>query len=264
MAFTTFVDDLGLIEVLLALVGALFAYSGVLIWWSIRQNDAPSVRKVLKGVSTPLAAVGGATLILAFWGEMTWPFLASDGLAGYNIFFFDPMLLLGLVLVAYAVSAQYTLKLQYAGLLALLAGAATLFYGYSGYTATPAFTKEPFDTLLLYMGFGAAGIFAFPTSVVVDYYLKCADAGEVAFAGLGSKVELPARRRLGIRGAQSIAPNVAPAEAPPKDPEFRFPYWAQVLVLLFPVFAALAAIAAFWYFGTTLPGHLGQGPSKAP
>ncbi len=265
----TFIDDLALVEVLLAFVAALFAYSGVLIWWAIRKDDPAGVRRVLKGAAVPLGALGGAMLFLALWGEMAWPFPA--GMAGYNIFFFDPMLLLGVVLVAYAVSAQFSLRTQYVGLLAFLAGAVTIFYGYTGYTASPAFTKDPFDTLLLYMGFGAAGLFAYPTTVVVDYYLGAQEAGRVAFASLGRTVSLPTRG-LGTRGAQPIAPGVTGSPTPTTTPTsnaaegaaFRFPYWAQLLVLLFPVFATLAGIAAFWYFGTTLPGHLGAGPSKAP
>ena len=82
----TFIDDLALVEVLLAFVAALFAYSGVLIWWAIRKDDPAGVRRVLKGAAVPLGALGGATLFLALWGEMAWPFPA--GIAGYNIFWY--------------------------------------------------------------------------------------------------------------------------------------------------------------------------------
>lgn len=64
----------------------------------------------------------------------------------------------------------------------------------------------------------------------------------------------------------SADPNVRPKPGAAEESpgEFRFRVSAQTLVLLFPVFVALAGIAAFWCFGTTIPGHLGKGPGGAP
>ncbi len=269
MAFTVFIDNLALIEVLIATVAVLFAYAGVLVWYSIRQNDPKGVRGVLKGLSVPLGMVGVAIFGLALWGEMTWPFLASDGLGGYNIFFFDPLLLFGVVLISYAISAHLSIKMQYVGLIALLAGAVTIFYGWTGYTASPAFTKDPFDTLLLYCAFGVTGIAAFPATVVIDYYLKCADLGRPAFSPLLQRTGTRSIRSIGTaRGVQPVVPAIAPAGSSANEPTesstFGFPIWAQTLVLLFPLFAMCAALAAFWYFDITLPGHLGSGAASAP
>ena len=269
MAFTVFIDDLALIEILIAMVAVLFAYAGVLIWWGMRQNDAKGVRTVLKGMSVPLGMTGFAIFGLALWGEMTWPFLASDGLGGYNIFFFDPLLLFGIVLVAYAISAHLSIKMEYVGLIALVFGAVTIFYGWQGYTATPAFTKDPFDTLLLYIAFGVTGIAAFPVTVLIDYFLKCADLGRPAFNPLiMGRAARPVRSITTTRGAQPVAPSVARSAPSTEEANTnlvsRFPIWAQTLVLFFPFVAALAAIAAFWYFDMTLPGHLGLGAAAAP
>ena len=266
MAFTTFIDNLALVEVLLLLGAVLFAYGGVMVWWAMRANDPKGVKNVLRGMAVPLGALGTVTITLALWGEMTWPFLASDGMAGYNIFFFDPLLLFGLVLLAYAISAFVGAKMQYSGIFALVAGGATAFYGYTGYTATPAFTKDPFDTLLLYTGFAMAGIFAFPATVIIDYYLGAVEALKAPFTSVRA-VTVSGLRRLGTRGAQPVVPGTATKsttapEAPPA--KFHLPYWAQTVLLLFPLFAGLAAIAAFWYFGVTLPGHLGGGAGAAP
>ncbi len=275
MSFTAFIDNLALVEVLIAFVAALCAYAGLRAWWAIRQNDAHGLRAILKGAAVPLGATGVVTLAIALWGEMTWPFLTSDGLGGYNIFFFDPLLLLGVVLLAYAVSVYAQAKLQYFGLLALIAGAVVMFYGYTGYTATPAFTKDPLDTLLMYLAFGATGIAVFPATVVVDYYLGAVDSGKVPFSS-GRRAPRPAGeregaaqpQRLGNRAVQPVVPGAGSAEAAPEaDAEpvsYRVPKIVQLLILGLPIFAALAAIAAFWYFGTTLPGHLGSGPAGAP
>jgi uncharacterized membrane protein len=266
MAFTTFIDNLALVEVLLLLGATIFAYGGVLTWWAIRNNDPKGARAALRGMSVPLGGIGLATTVVALWGEMTWPFLASDGLAGYNIFFFDTLLLFGLVLLAFAVSAYLQLRLQYVGLFALIAGGVTAFYGYTGYTASPAFTKDPFDTLLLYAAFAAAGVFAFPATVVIDYFLATSDAQRVPF-GWARRTADRRSHSLGVRGVQPVAPGAAaaPAESEPAAAsEYRVPLWVHTLLLLFPVFMGLAAIAAFWYFGTTLPGHLGGGAGAAP
>lgn len=266
MAFTTFYDDLGLIEVLLLLVATVLAYAGVRVWWALRSHQPDSLRRMLKSTAIPVGVVGIITLSLSLWGEMTWPFLPSDGMAGYNIFFFDPLMLCGLVLMAYAVSAYLNLRLQYVGIFALVAGAAVVFYGWTGYTASPAFTKDPLDTLLLYAGFGMAGVLAFPATVIVDWYLSAIDAGRHPWK-LASTTSAPRQRGMGVRAAQPVVPptSAAVAESDPlTELKYRMPKVLQAVFLLFPVFIALAGIAAFWYFGVTLPGHLGGGAAAAP
>jgi len=265
MAFTPFVDDLALVEVLLVLVGAVLAYSGVRVWWAARSGRPDEVRRVLRGTAIPIGIVGATTLVIALWGEMTWPFLTSDGMGGYNIFFFDPMLLCGFVLLAFAVSALLSAKMQYVGVFAMVAGAATIFYGWSGYTANPQFTKEPFDTLLLYSGFGLAGLMALPSSAAVDYYLAKAEAGASAWA-VSDSITFTSPARWGSRAVQPLVPPGNKTEDAPTVPAVvtRMPRVLQVLVLVFPVAMALAGIAALWFFGTTLPGHLGNGPGAAP
>ncbi len=259
----TFIDNLALVEVLLLLGAAVLAYGGVLSWWAIRANRPKSLRSVLRGVAVPVGALGAVTTVLALWGEMSWPFPSS--MAGYNILFFDTLLLFGLVLLAYAVSAYLGARLQYVGLFALVAGAVTAFYGWTGYTATPAFTKDPFDTLLLYLGFGAAGVFAFPATLIVDYYLSASETLRAPFSS-ARRVAAVGLRRFGTRGAQPVIPGsvVGGSADPAPAPAYHLPVWAQSLLLLFPVFMALAAIAALWYFGVTLPGHLGGGAGAAP
>jgi len=259
MAFTTFIDDLALVEVLLLLIAAVLAYAGVRVFWAIRQDRPDDVRRILQGSAVPVAGLGLTTLLLALWGEMTWPFLASDGLAGYNIYFFDPMVLLGVVLVGFGVAAARSLPLQYLGVAALIAGGVAAFYGWTGYTASPAFTKEPFDAFLLYGAFGLSGLLALPTSVLVDHYLAATARGDapwvIGLRGVGHGTV----RRLDQRAAQAMT-------SPPVEPVVtrRAPAWVQIALLAFPVAMTLAAIAALWFFGTTLPGHLGAGPSAAP
>jgi uncharacterized membrane protein len=258
-----FVDDLALVEALLGLIAVLFAYAGVRVWWAIRTNDAKDLRAILRGMAVPAGALGSVILLMAMWGEMAWPFPGGYGLAGYNIFFFDPMVLLGAILVAYAVSAAYGAKMQYVGLMAFVAGIATAFYGWTGYTASPAFTKDPFDTFLLYGAFAGMAVFTFPATVAVDHFLDATERGVLPFSILQRFFGHGAALRAAQRGAQPVVPGLAPT-TPEAVSTYRCPSWVQTLVLLLPLFAALAAIASFWYFGTTLPGHLGAGPGAAP
>jgi len=261
-----FIDDLALVEVFLALAATVLAYGGVLAWWAIRTNNPKSLTATLKGMAVPVGGVGIVATALAFWGEIAWPF--PSFMAGYNIFFWDALMLFGIATLAYAVSAYFSLRMQYVGLFALVAGGVSAFYGWTGYTAHPAFTKDPLDTLLLYLGFGAAGIFAFPATIIMDYYRTATEGLKAPFTS-STPTSAGFRRHFGIRGAQPIAPvaSSAKSETPATGPVsavYHVPIWVQTLLLLFPVFMALAAIAAFWYFGTTLPGHLGQGPGAAP
>jgi uncharacterized membrane protein len=268
MAFTTFIDDLALVQVLLLIGATIFAYGGVMAYLAIRRNDPSGLRSVLRGMAVPLGAVGGITLALSIWGEMTWPFLASDGLAGYNIFFFDVLMLFAIVLVAFAATVYLSARLQYVGVLALVAGGVTAFYAWTGYTASPAYTKDPFDTLLLYAGFAAAGIVALPATIVVDYFLEASAAHRAPFTSV-RRIAIPRPQLRGTRAVQPVLAHAPAGASEPFDeidtiPSYHVPYWVQIAVLLFPVFMALAAVAAFWYFGVTLPGHLGAGAGAAP
>jgi uncharacterized membrane protein len=268
MAFTPFTDNLALVEVLLLLGAAVLTYGGVLAWWAIRTNDPKALRGVLRGTAVPLGGLGVVATILALWGEMTWPFLVSDGLGGYNIFFFDALLLFGLVLLAYAVSAYLSVRLQYAGLFALVAGGVVAFYGWTGYTAHPAFTLDPFYTLMLYGAFGVSGALSFPATILVDHYLARAEAFQAPWHSTGP-TDRAWVRGLGARGVQPVLVGGGPdtsgySSAPSDELPYHVPGWVQGALLLFPLFMGLASIAALWYFGITLPGHLGTGPSGAP
>jgi len=163
-----FIDDLALVEVMLLIAAVILTYTGVSGWWAMRKNDPKGLRNALQGAAIPLGVVGTTTLIIAVVGELTWPFPSSYGMTGYNIFFLDVMVLFGIVMVSYTITMLMNLRLQYLGILAMVAGAVTIFYGYTGLTASPAYTKEPFDTFLLYAGFGVAGIAAFPAGIITD------------------------------------------------------------------------------------------------
>jgi uncharacterized membrane protein len=264
-----FVDDLALVLVLILFAGVILTYLGVSGWWAMRRNDAKGLRNAMKAAAIPIGGVGAVMMILAMWGEMTWPFPSSFGMAGYNIFFIDVMVIFGIVMVGYALTAYFSINFQYMGILALVAGAVTIFYAYTAYNASAAFTKDPFETYLLYLSFGVAGIAAFPAGIIVDLYLSAADGRSVFWSSVAS-THPAGIRALGVRGVGGIGFAKESEETPSKETEtfpelkFRLPVYAQLILLAFPVFMALASIAAMLYFGTTLQGHLGSGPGAAP
>lgn len=266
-----FIDDLALVEVLIGMVAILFAYVGVVSWWYIRTNKPKLLRETLKSSAVPVGGVGAFALLLAAWGEMTWPFNVTlpngtNVLGGYNIFFLDVLVMFAIVCLAYAVVAYTGKHLNSVGVLSVVAGICTAFYGYVGYNLAPSlqYTKDPLDTFLLYGAFGLAAILAFPATVLVDYYLHAAESGQTIWQRSASTVRM--RAPMGSRAAQSVSGtgNTEEESSTTTTLKFRVPIVLQLIMLAFPVAMGLASIAAFWYFGTTLPGHLGNGAAGAP
>ena len=246
MAFTPFVDDLGFIVALILAAAAVFTYTAVRVFLAILRNEPKAVRAILKASSIPTGMIGVTAFLLGIYTEMTWPFLLSDGLGAYDIFFGDVVMLFSLVLIAYAVVAYLGLRLEYAGLFALVAGVTTAWYGYWGYTTLVkpgvlGLTKDPLETLLLYLAFAAAGFFAFPATLAVDWYLEHPGPTWTPFSF-------------------SLRPASASPEAPPSAGGYHLPATFYLVTVWFPIFAFLAFVAAWFYMGSILPGHLTSPP----
>lgn len=257
-----FIDNLALTEALLLFAAAVMTYMGVTTWWAMVQNRPDKVRSALRGAALPLGAVGVTSVTLGLWAEMVWPYGLSMPMASYNIFFNDATLMLGIVLVAFAAAAYLHLRLQYVGVLAFMAGVAVLLYGWSGYGL--GMTKDPFETFLLYAGFGVAGIVALPATIVTDHYLA-----NVAESPTSWRTSVPATSRLarfGTRAVQSLGggPRSGGGESGSGGTggvlRYRIPTYVHIVLLLFPVFMLLAGVAAWGYLGTTVPHHLQSAP----
>jgi uncharacterized membrane protein len=250
-----FIDNLALTEGLLLFAAAVLTYLGVSVWWAMRTNQPDKVHAALKGGALPIGAIGFTGLVLGFWEEMVWPYPASMG--GYNILFNDMTVLFGVVMLSFAVVAYIGLRLQYVGVFAFMAGAIVFFYGWTGYGFH--YTKDPFDTLLLYGSFGLAGVVCLPATIVVDYYV-----GTVAKSSTAWRTSSPSffgRRAMGARAATRVglSPTAEPSGASTTSLRFGMPIALQLLVWVFPIVMALAGIAAWYYLGVTLPGHLTPG-----
>ncbi|MGP8077857.1 MAG: DUF981 family protein [Thermoplasmata archaeon] len=250
-----FIDNLALTEAFLLFAAAVLTYMGITAWWAMRKNNPEGVRAALRGAAIPVAGVGFSAIILGLWSEMVWPYPSFMG--GYNILFNDITVLFGMVMVSFGIAAYLNLRLQYIGVFAFMAGAVTILYGWTAYGF--GYTKEPLDFLLLYLGFGVSGMMALPSTILVDYYLSTASKSETAWRSTLPTFE-SRRRFFGTRAVQNFGSTsgAAPAAGSPTL-RFRMPVALQLLVLAFPVFMALAGFAAWWFLGTTIPGHLTPG-----
>ncbi|HEV8049959.1 MAG TPA: DUF981 family protein [Thermoplasmata archaeon] len=241
-----FVDDLGFVVALILAGAAVLAWTSVKAFLAMYQNNPTKLRATLKSSAVPVGIIGAIAAAVGLDIEFTWPFPASFNLASYNILFGDALMLFAMVTIIYAVVAFYGLKLEYAGVFGFVAGVMTAWYGYWGYTTLVkpgvlGLTKDPLETFLLYGAFAAAGVFSLPAALAVDWFLEHPGA-------TWTPISL------------SIRPAKEPTADDTKESRFRLPAYVYVLVVWFPIFVTLAAIAAWFYMGDILPGHLTSAP----
>lgn len=241
-----FVDDLGLTVALILAGGALLAWTSIRAFLAMFRNDPAQVRSILKASAIPVGFVGAIAASIGLFTEFTWPYPASFGLASYNIFFGDVTMLFAMVMLVYAAVAYLGLKLEYAGFFGFIAGIVTAWYGYWGYTTlikpgSLGLTKDPLETFLLYLAFAAAGVFSLPAAMVVDWFL-----------------EHPGPTWTPV--TMSMRPAPPPASGSSSAATFRLPAYVYALSIWFPIFVTLAMIAAWFYIGDILPGHLTSAP----
>ena len=172
-----FVDDLGFVVVLILAGASVLAWTSIRGFLAMYRNNPTQLRSILKSSAVPAGIIGVIAAAMGLDIEAFWPFPASIGLGSYNIFFGDALMLFAMVMIVYAIVAWFKLKLEYAGLFAFIAGITTAWYGYWGYTTLVkpgvlGLTKDPLETFLMYGAFAAAGFFALPAAMAVDWFLE--------------------------------------------------------------------------------------------
>lgn len=251
-----FVDFLLFFMVVLVVAAVVLGYAAIMGYWSMRRNNVQGVQSALKGAAVPVSALGGVATFLSLWAEVAWPLPAGNT----DILFFDVTLLFGATLLVLGISMAYSLKLQYAGLFALIAGGFSIAYGYTGWQL--GLTKEPFELFLLYAAFGGAGIFAFPATVAADHYLASPAA---ASAPADVTVPAPTRRSMRASVAGAVPPLFGHPSAETETDSatslpFRLGLTYHIAMIAFIAMIALAAIAALSFVDSTLPAHLLSAP----
>jgi uncharacterized membrane protein len=212
-------DDLSLVLDLLILVIATVFYTSVLVWFEVRRKDLVRANTHLREGAILLGLEGLFMGLIAVWGEMTWPLFGQ-----YNVFFFDVVLMLSLVLIAFAAAVWYHFPTHFVGMLAVISGLGVLFYGVRAYDLH--LTLDPRDTFYLYLSFGAVAIASYPATLFIDWF---------------------------VVGPTSPGSDPLPSGSTPS-----WPWIWRVLLAGFLLLVILAGIAAVGFGISTVWGHLGS------
>lgn len=222
-----FIDDLSVIVDLLVLVAVVIFYTGFLVWFNtMYKKDLPRAYTHLREGGFILALLGAIIGLFALWGEFVWPLtivLPFGDLTVYNVFFFDPLILLSLLLVAFGAAVWAKLPTHFVGVMAVVCGGGVIYYGYLGYGN--GLTLDHLETFLLFLVWGAMAIGSYGATLFVDWFVIATQNPSAA----------------------PLASSTTPA----------YPRMWSVLIFLFLVVVVLAGIAAIWYGQDIIWGHLG-------
>jgi putative membrane protein len=223
-----FLDDLTLVLDLLILVACTVFYTGFVVWLEMRRNDRPRARVQLRQGATLMGSLGAVLGLIALWGEFTWPIqlAAAPTLAAYNLFFFDPMMLLAILLVSFAIAVNRNLPTHFVGMLGVVCGFGVMYYGYRGYVLP--LTLDPLTTFLLYLGFGGVAVLSYPVTLYLDWFV--------------------------------VGPSVVGVAPLPSDSTPRYHGMWTLFLGLFLLVVILAGIAALFYGFDTAWAHLASPP----
>ncbi len=169
-----FVDTLAIELLFISMTTIMILYLTVDAYIRYRTTDGANIVEYLKDGIMPIALIGGLILIFGIYSDLTWPLqinspsaAANSAFAGYNLLFFDPLVLMGIVTLSFAITVKYGHRLQTFGIMALYSGVFSMYYGWMGYLQNKS--SEPFDMFLMYVAFGAVGILSYPLTLMADY-----------------------------------------------------------------------------------------------
>jgi uncharacterized membrane protein len=222
----TFVDDLTLVLDLLILVTCAIFYTGAMVWFEIRRKDPVRANAHLRAGAMMIGLLGGLLGVFSVWGELAWPITGFPGAGSYDLFFYDVLILLSLLLIAFALAVRYRFPTHMIGMLGVIIGLGVLFYGVRAYQLS--LTENPFETLLLYMAFAGVAILSYPATLFVDWFV--------------------------------VGPTVPGADPLPSPPMPNYPWIWRVLLSGFMLLIVLAGVAAVFYGIDAAWAHLASPP----
>ncbi|MHB8361034.1 MAG: DUF981 family protein [Thermoplasmataceae archaeon] len=169
-----FIDNLAFELFTLVFAGVILLYMTMGVYYDYSRKDERNLQKHMMNGTAPLALVGIVILLLGLYSEMTWPLSLGTSVpaavqskfSSYNILFYDPYMFAGIIILSYVLAVHFNYKLQYVGILALVAGIFAIDYGYQAYLLN--MTSEPLGMFLMYIAYGAVGILSFPVTLIVD------------------------------------------------------------------------------------------------
>jgi putative membrane protein len=115
----------------------------------------------IRYAAIPIAALGVYLLLTSLFGQFAWPLPGS-----YNILFFEPLSFAAFLLLAFVWAVRSGSATSPVGLLGLLLGIITIYYGYEGYLLN--MTQSPIAMFGMYALLGIAGVFSYPATIALD------------------------------------------------------------------------------------------------
>ncbi len=117
----------------------------------------------LEGAAMPMVLLGSYLLITSLSSQIIW------GLSSvFDILFYDPLASFGLILISFFLVVKLKSKMVYVGIMSLMFGVMTIWYGIWGYMMSIA--PNPIGFLILFVIFGAIGISFFPVTYIIDRF----------------------------------------------------------------------------------------------
>ena len=211
------IDNLSLVVDLLILVAVAVFYTGFMVFFNYWRKDLDRAQAALREGATLLLILAAVVGIIGLWGEMTFPLFGS-----YNTLFFDPLVMLAIMIGSFGLAVWLRLPTHFVGALGVVIGSGVIYYGARAYQLP--LTQNPLETFLLYLAFGALAIGTLIPTLFVDWYI------------VGPK-----------------NPNVQPTASPP-TPEY--PGLWTVLLSGYLGVTFLAGLAALFYGFSIAWAHL--------
>lgn len=219
-----FIDDLTFVMITLILVAVSVAYIVVAESLAYRRRGPAGLGVALHETAVPMIAMGMVVLMMGFWGMLTWPLPGA-----YNILFYDVYTLFGIIVLGFGLSLFLNFRLQYVGVLSLVAGFTVIAYGWRAYQLN--LTSTPWAMFLMYIGFGVTAILAFPVAIIADRWLQ-------------------------LRSE----PLLEPPKDPRGRPQYPVSYFEAAIVLLFVIVILLSAVAVEGTLANAIITHLNSPP----
>ncbi len=221
-----FIDDLTIVLDLLILITTAVFYTGAMVWFEYRRHDLARANIHLQAGATLIGFLGVLIGIFSLWGELAWPITGFPGAQSYDLFFYDVLILLSFLLIAFALSVRSHYPTHMTGMVGVIVGLAVLFYGFRAYQLS--LTKDPLETLLMYMAFGGVAILSYPTTLFLDWFI--------------------------------VGPTVPGTDPLPSPSTPNYPWIWRVLLGLFMIAVVLAGVAAVLYGISAAWAHLASPP----
>ena len=154
-------ENVNFLLFLLGSASAIIFYLTVISFARYLKSKKVDLYKVVDGGVMPILVIGICMFLISAYLKVTMsmpePFIHL---------ILNPVMAASIVFMAFALTVDARKEVHYVGLLALLTGLLTIYYGIIGYQL--GVTSVPTDFGIIYASFGMVGVLAFPVSLIMD------------------------------------------------------------------------------------------------